>query len=315
MTKASDKLKLTQNIQPIKKLDADENSKPKTAPGLMIFDHQRAELAEAKLAALTNGKVEISELYEVSGRKRFLSSEDFAILKNNLAHNKLGQPIVVRPRREGGYEIISGHNRVQAYRELGRSEIEVHITDLDEDQVFKVGFYTNLITSNLSDYEKYLGFKIVIQEEGMTHDKAAKESGIDRSLVTKLINTFDKFSDNVKKILHQNPNVIGLTAAESLSGSEDDRIIDALNAKINNPKFTEKDIVNMATQVYKAPVLIKPSTIIRSGKKTFAKVTVRPGVINIKIENIELTEDFEQKIIELITQSAKNAKDVKLSHP
>ena len=59
-------------------------------------------------------------------------------------------PILVRPRKEGdGYEIISGHNRVEACRRADIETIPATIRDLDDDTAIIL-----MVDSNLKQREK-----------------------------------------------------------------------------------------------------------------------------------------------------------------
>lgn len=61
-------------------------------------------------------------------------------------------PILVRPRKDGdGYEIISGHNRVEACRRAGIETIPATIRDLDDDTAIIL-----MVDSNLKQREKLL---------------------------------------------------------------------------------------------------------------------------------------------------------------
>ena len=61
-------------------------------------------------------------------------------------------PILVRPRNEGGgFEIISGHNRVEACRRAGIETIPATIRDLDDDTAIIL-----MVDSNLKQREKLL---------------------------------------------------------------------------------------------------------------------------------------------------------------
>lgn len=286
--------------------------KPESAMSPLIElgkTREALKLANQKADALKNKMISISEIHEVAGRKRSLSVEEFEILKSNLEHNALGQPIVVKARQQGGYEIIAGHNRVQAFRELGRQEIEAHISEIDDDQIFKVGFYTNLITSNLTDFEKYLGFKEVMKEDGMTQERAAKEAGgIDQSLVSKLLSTFDGFSDNAKKMLKANPRAFGLSAAQEIIKAEEGGILKAIQARTEDPKLAEKAAVQIALNTVKAAKINNEVKVIKSGKKTFAKISNRPGLINVKLTDESLTAELEGKILLLINDFVSNMK-------
>lgn len=42
-------------------------------------------------------------------------------------------PAIIRPRLEGGYEIVSGHRRTHAAAKAGLTEIPAIIRDMDDD--------------------------------------------------------------------------------------------------------------------------------------------------------------------------------------
>ena len=192
---------------------------------------------------------------------------------------------------------------------MGRQEIEAHISEIDDDQIFKVGFYTNLITSNLTDFEKYLGFKEVMKEDGMTQERAAKEAGgIDQSLVSKLLSTFDGFSDNAKKMLKANPRAFGLSAAQEIIKAEEGGILKAIQPRTEDPKLAEKAAVQIALNTVKAAKINNEVRVIKSGKKTFAKISNRPGLINVKLTDESLTAELEGKILQLINDFVSNMK-------
>lgn len=145
---------------------------PKTGPGIhldatarMDAAEQRAEELEALLKKAGAGspvRIKLDQLHETPGRKRTLSDEEFAELKNNLAKNELVTPITVRPRPNGdGYDIISGHHRTKAHRELKRVDILAVISDVDDLQADLHAFYANLLHPSLPDFQKYLGFKMI----------------------------------------------------------------------------------------------------------------------------------------------------------
>ena len=48
------------------------------------------------------------------------------------------QPILARPRQQGGYEIISGHRRLRACELAGLKEIPAIIRDMDDEEAIIV---------------------------------------------------------------------------------------------------------------------------------------------------------------------------------
>lgn len=60
-------------------------------------------------------------------------------------------PILVRPNEDGGYEIIAGHNRVEASKRLGLKEIPATIRNLDKETATIL-----MVDSNLRQREQLL---------------------------------------------------------------------------------------------------------------------------------------------------------------
>lgn len=68
----------------------------------------------------------------------------------SIRENGILSPIVVRPNPNGdGYEIISGHNRVEACRQAGIAQIPGFIKEVDDDTAIIL-----LVDSNLQQREK-----------------------------------------------------------------------------------------------------------------------------------------------------------------
>jgi len=108
----------------------------KTGPGQMMGflareseAIQENEVLRKEVANLKAAEVDLSDLVEVEGRRRVLSQQEYAELKANIQHNKLTTPVTVRPLGGGKYEIVSGHNRVSIFKEMGLKSIPAFIRD------------------------------------------------------------------------------------------------------------------------------------------------------------------------------------------
>jgi ParB family chromosome partitioning protein len=103
----------------------------------------------------------------------------------HLANNELTTPIVVRPSSTatGKFEIIAGHHRVEAFKQLGRTEIEATIRQMDDQEAQKRIFFDNLMAPDLPDFEKYKGFAALRKCTGQSYDALAKDAGISKALV------------------------------------------------------------------------------------------------------------------------------------
>lgn len=72
------------------------------------------------------------------------------------------QPVIVRPI-EDGYQIIAGHNRVEAARRLGRQSVPTHIKQLNDDEAVIVMVDTNLESRELLPSEKAWSYKFKLE--------------------------------------------------------------------------------------------------------------------------------------------------------
>jgi len=118
-------------------------------------------------------------------RKDF-DEDDLDSLKDSLRTHGLLQPILVRPC-ENGYQIIAGERRYRAAREVGWSEIPVHVVDFNDQKVFEAALVENLQRSDLNPIEKAHGFQDYLQRYQVTQDELAKVVGLDRSTVANMI--------------------------------------------------------------------------------------------------------------------------------
>ncbi len=75
------------------------------------------------------------------------------LLMCSIEENGLFNPIIVRPVDQDKYEIISGHNRVKAMKELGHSTILAKIeNDLTEDKALEIFYESNFNQQSFSDW-------------------------------------------------------------------------------------------------------------------------------------------------------------------
>ena len=72
------------------------------------------------------------------------SEENLKMLADDILENGLIENIKVRPCKAGGYEILSGHNRVNACKMLGMDAISADIEYVDEARAIVIATVTNL---------------------------------------------------------------------------------------------------------------------------------------------------------------------------
>lgn len=95
----------------------------------------------------------IDNLHAFKGHPfKMYTEERMAEMVDSVKEHGVIAPILVRPNKHGtGYEIISGHNRVEACRRAGIKEIPATIRDLDDDTAIIL-----MVDSNLRQRDKLL---------------------------------------------------------------------------------------------------------------------------------------------------------------
>ena len=91
------------------------------------------------------------------------TKEEMDKMVESIKENGVISPIVVRPKDDGTYEIISGHNRVEACRQAGIMKIPSFIREVDDDTAVILMVDSNLRQrEELSDMEKARAYEMKI---------------------------------------------------------------------------------------------------------------------------------------------------------
>lgn len=93
--------------------------------------------------------------------------ENMAKLIDSIKENDMLMPALVRPKKDGTYEMISGHRRKFALSHLGRKEMNVIIRDLDDDQATILMVDSNIQRENIYPSERGYAYKMRL--EAMKH--------------------------------------------------------------------------------------------------------------------------------------------------
>jgi len=103
-----------------------------------------------------------------------------AALVESIEQDGLYQPIIIRPAEDiAGFEILAGHNRVEAMRKLGRKDVSAIMRDVDDDKAALVVVFTNLEQrENLLPSEKAFAYKLMIDAfKNQAEDNSPNGSG------------------------------------------------------------------------------------------------------------------------------------------
>lgn len=270
----------------------------RTAPGqLMAFrgmmQETDAELERLRteLATRLPTELPLDQLHEAPGRRRKLDSADYQALKENLRRNPLVVPVTVRARGEGAYEIVSGHNRVAALKELGRTSVTVFILEANDEAAELSAFYANLLHPELPDYEKFQGFSKRLTTTGRSQNEVATEAGIDPSMLSRYMK-FGALPESALAIIATAPARIGSRAVAELVAllpkTTPDVITQAVRGIVEEGLTQEEAVRRAKAGRSTSATSTRPAPtqhVVRSGRLKFCTVRARELSLNIEFSN------------------------------
>ncbi len=82
-----------------------------------------------------------------------IATPGYAALRHSIAELGLIRPLLVRPRPEGGYELVRGARRLRAVRDLGGGTVVAVVRDLGDREALVGGAWPALMRSGCSQDE------------------------------------------------------------------------------------------------------------------------------------------------------------------
>ena len=104
-------------------------------------------------------------------------------LSESIATHGILQPITVRPLDSGYYQIIAGERRWRAARLAGLREVPVRILDADDRQAQELALVENLQREDLNPLEEARGYRLLMDEYGLTQEAVSQSVGKSRPAV------------------------------------------------------------------------------------------------------------------------------------
>lgn len=94
------------------------------------------------------------------------------------------QPVLVRPKGDGTYELIAGERRWRASRRVGLQTIPALIRETDDTAALEQALVENVHRSDLNPMEEAAAYQQLIEDFSMTHEQVATRVGRSRASVS-----------------------------------------------------------------------------------------------------------------------------------
>src|SRR6185295_1885764 len=163
------------------------------------------------LEMLIGGQPVPSELLEIpvdaihpnprQPRRRF-EPEAASGLAESVRQQGVIQPLLVRPRGVGGYEIVAGERRWRAAREAGRETVPAVVRAVDDRDTLLLGLVENVAREQLTAVEESRAYAVLIDEFGLSLGEVAERVGRSKPSVSNRIRLLE-LPDDVLALLER----------------------------------------------------------------------------------------------------------------
>ncbi len=163
--------------------------------GALLTDYSENDAAQA----VTTLPLQRIEPNPNQPRKRF-DEVELQALADSIAQHGLLQPLAVRDMGNGYYQIIAGERRWRACRLAGLSEVPVTVVEADDRTVMELALVENLQREDLNPMEEAEGYRVLLEQYGLTQEQAAQQVGKSRSAVANALRLLT-LSDEVRALV------------------------------------------------------------------------------------------------------------------
>lgn len=200
--------------------------------------------------------------------REYFDQEALEALADSIRQYGLIQPITVRKLDSGYYQIIAGERRWRASRLAGLTEVPVRVIEADDRRTAELALVENLQREDLNPIEEAKGYKLLIEEYGLTQEDAARSVGRSRPAVT-----------NAMRLLMLTPPVMEMVEKGKLSAGHARAIL-----SVSEP----------SKQLAVANEIIKKNYSVRKAEQLAARIAREPR--QAPEESGEISVDYAAEI-------------------
>jgi ParB family chromosome partitioning protein len=176
-------------------------------------------------------------------------------LEASLRTNGLLQPVAVRPRGDGSYELIAGERRLRAATRLGWERIPALVRPLDDRDMLVLALVENLQRADLNPLDEALGYQRLMQEFALTQLQVADAVGKDRSTVANLLRIL-ALPEGIRKMVRD--DTISLGHARALLSMPNERAMLDAARQVVERHLSVRDLERMAQAL--RPAATRPTS-------------------------------------------------------
>jgi len=163
-------------------------------------------------------KVKISKIDDSAHDIREdMDEEQIKKIANSMEEDGQWNPVILRPS-DGKYELIAGHYRVKAAKELGWDKIEANVKDVGDRGAQKLALKTNLMRKEMDKREQGKALHNMMEKYDLSQKELAKKLDKSRTWIRSRVQVALDLHKDVAEALDKNE--INFNVASRIAGVE-----------------------------------------------------------------------------------------------
>ena len=268
-------------------------------------------------------QIPISELHPFKDHPfKVLDDEAMQRTVESVAQFGVLAPLVVRPREEGGYEIISGHRRQHAAELAGLKTLPVIVRNMDDDQAVIQMVDSNLQRESILPSERAFAYKMkleAIKNQGARSDLTSAQLGPKLTAAEKVALDSDDSKSQVKRFIRLTnliPELLELVDQKKISfnpavelsylaDSEQRDFFEAMQDTQNAPSLSQAQQIKKLSQEGHCSYEAIFDIMGKEKKAEMDRLTIKNDVLRKYFPKSYTPRQMEETILKLLEQWQK----------
>ena len=294
-------------------------------PSLDNLFSSESDRQDAKLEKVQN--LRLSELFSFKDHPfQIRDDEEMEKMVDSIKDHGVLTPAIVRPRREGGYELVSGHRRHRGCTLAGLDTMPCIVREMDDDTAVILMVDSNCQREHILPSERAKAYKMkleAVKHQGKRHDltsaqveqklwavnQVAEESGNSRAQIQRYIRLNDLIPDLLNMVDEGQLKLTPAVELSSLAPHEQEEVLEYLQYMECTPSLSQAQKLKTASK--NAP--LTPESIEKIMSAKIPSVSAREPQIRLSVSKVEqyfpkgyTIEQMEQYIIRLLENYERN---------
>lgn len=191
--------------------------------------------------------------------RRDFNSEKLDELVNSIKEHGVLQPIVVRMRTSGGYEIIAGERRFRAVQIAGLATIPALVKEISDKEAMEIALIENLQRDDLNPVEIAEAYKRFMDLFSLTQEQLADRVGMSRPHVANLMRLLLLPKDVLEDVSR---GTISMGHARALLSVKDAHLMMQLVNKVKSEGLSVRALESLVQKSENVPRETQPRKVI-----------------------------------------------------